>query len=53
MTRILWIAGKDGQAHAYRWGRTLCHAPSIAERDAWPRLTYCPRCEAMLAEVRP
>jgi hypothetical protein len=52
MTRIRWTAGRDGVAHAHTSGRTLCHAPSIGERDAWPTLTRCPRCVAMVAEMR-
>jgi hypothetical protein len=52
MTRVRWSAGKDGVAHAHVSGRTLCHAPSIGERDAWPTLTRCPRCVAMVAEMR-
>jgi len=51
MTRVRWWADRSGMAHAYRGGRTLCHAPSIAERDAWPTLTRCPRCVAALAKV--
>ena len=46
MTRIRWTANRSGIAHAHVSGRTLCHAQSIAERDAWPTLTHCPTCRA-------
>jgi hypothetical protein len=53
MTRIRWTADRSGVAHAHVSGRTLCHVPSIAERDAWPIVRRCPRCVAMVAEMRP
>lgn len=46
MTRIRWIAGRDGVAHARRPGsaRSLCGLPAIDERLAWPERTACPLC---------
>ena len=44
MSRIRWSAGKDGRAHAHVSGRTLCHAPAIGERYAWPERARCPDC---------
>ena len=51
MTRIRWTADRSGVAHAHVSGRTLCHAPAIAERDAWPTLTRCQRCVAVAASL--
>jgi hypothetical protein len=47
--RAHWIAGRDGIAHAHVSGRTLCRAPSIAERFAWPTVTRCTACVAAVA----
>ena len=44
MTRLRWTAGRSGMAYAHVSGRTLCHAPSIAERYAWPEFTRCADC---------
>jgi hypothetical protein len=49
--RVRWIAGRDGMAHAHVSGRTLCHAPSIAERFAWPTVTRCTACVAAVATI--
>jgi hypothetical protein len=46
MTRVRWTADRAGIAHAHVAGRTLCRAPSIAERDAWPAFSRCPACAA-------
>jgi len=51
MTRTRWTAGKDGIAHAHVSGRTACHAPSIAERYAWPIVSRCPACAAAIAKA--
>jgi hypothetical protein len=48
-TRPKWIAGRDGTAHAHRAGypRTVCGAPRVDERFAWPRTSRCLRCVAI------
>ena len=51
MTRIRWTADRSGIAHAHVSGRTLCHAPSIGERHAWPERTRCPACLSAIAKV--
>jgi hypothetical protein len=53
MTRIRWWADRLGIAHAHVSGRTLCHAPSIAERDAWPMVRRCARCVTVVKEAPP
>jgi hypothetical protein len=54
MSRIRWTAGNArGIAHAHVSGRTLCHAPAIGERYAWPELTRCPDCFRAAAALRP
>lgn len=54
MTRTRWTAGNArGVAHAHVSGRTLCHAPAIAERYAWQELTRCPDCSRAAAALRP
>jgi hypothetical protein len=52
MTRIRWTADRSGVAHAHVSGRTLCHAQAIAERDAWPAFSRCPRCADALAKAQ-
>jgi hypothetical protein len=51
MTRIRWSSDRSGVAHAHTSGRTLCHAPAIAERDAWPAFSRCPTCAAASARM--
>jgi hypothetical protein len=53
MTRVRWWADRSGMAHGYRSGRTLCHAQSCAERDAWPTIRRCSRCAAIASEASP
>ncbi len=54
MTRIRWTAGNArGVAHAHVSGRTLCHAPAIGERDAWPMLARCADCFRAAEAIRP
>lgn len=45
-SRIRWLAGRDGIAHGRRPNapRTLCNAPAIPERMAWPEVTRCFDC---------
>lgn len=52
MTRIRWTAGRSGVAHGHRSGRTLCHAPAIGERYAWPETSRCADCRALEAAAR-
>ena len=52
MNRVRWTAGNArGVAHAHVSGRTLCHAPSIGERYAWPIRSRCPACLVVIAKV--
>jgi hypothetical protein len=51
MSRVRWLAGKDGRAHCVISGRTLCHVQATAERDAWPIVRRCPACVAALAKA--
>jgi hypothetical protein len=54
MTRLRWSAGDArGVAHAHVSGRTLCHAPAIGERYAWPMLAHCPDCFRAAEALRP
>jgi hypothetical protein len=54
MTRIRWSAGNArGVAHAHVSGRTLCHAPAIGERYAWPMLARCAECSRAAEALRP
>jgi hypothetical protein len=54
MTHISWTAGDArGVAHAHVSGRTLCHAPAIGERYAWPMRARCADCSRAAEAVRP
>lgn len=46
--RYLWIAERDGTAHAQLRGalRTVCDLRALDLRFAWPKTRYCPDCTA-------
>ena len=51
-TRVRWVAGPDGTAHAHparRLPRTLCGLPALDERFAWPERGRCLDCWASQA----
>jgi len=50
---VIWLAADaEGVAHAIRAGRSLCGAPVVTERFAWPTLTRCSWCLAALRAER-
>ncbi len=54
MTRIRWIAERDGEAHAHvgaRATRTACGQRARSEKLAWPAKTRCEACMAAVAAL--
>lgn len=49
MSALVWIAGKDGVAHAARPGhvRTLCGLRPQDPRWGWPESARCGDCQAL------
>lgn len=49
--KLVWRAGEDGVEHAFAKApgvtRTLCGAPIVAERLAWPKKTRHETCDLL------